>query len=58
MNEEITFTQFDSQTYLDPDYELAQEQLAFDWIESMTPYFAYGKDDVFCDVCGDFNTFI
>lgn len=35
MNEEITFTQFDSQTYLDPDYELVQEQLAFDWMETI-----------------------
>ena len=50
MNDEITYTQFDSQTYLDSDYELAQEQLAFDWLESIT----LEDDDVFCDVCGDF----
>lgn len=35
MNEEITFTQFESETYLDPDYEQAQEQLAFDWMETI-----------------------
>lgn len=35
MNEEITYTQFDSQTYLDSDYEQAQEQLAFDWMETI-----------------------
>lgn len=31
--EEITFTQFDDQAYLDQDYAQAQEQLAFDWVE-------------------------
>jgi len=50
MSDEITYTQFDSQTYLDSDYELAQEQLTFDWLESI----ALDGEDIFCDVCGDF----
>lgn len=35
MNDELAYTQFDSATYLDSDYEQAQEQLAFDWMETI-----------------------
>jgi hypothetical protein len=33
--EDLDFTQFDDQTYLDQDYAQAQEQLAFDWMETI-----------------------
>ena len=33
--DEITFTQFDDQAYLDQDYAQAQERLAFDWVEQI-----------------------
>ena len=33
--DELDFTQFDDQAYLDPDYAQAQEQLALDWMETI-----------------------